>query len=223
MHFDQSIWIIGGGGVGKALAKKYQDLGVEAVLISRPEYDITQREDVRRLFQTGQLPSVIVNTVGMLYDDQHMPEKSLSTFEAEWFYESLRVNAIPVMWIAQCLSEKLSRQDELIFITLSARVSSLSDNRLGGWYSYRASKCALNMLIKNISIEWSRRFPKVAICGYHPGTVDTRLTKPFQKYIKPEKLFSPQQAAGYLFDQIQKTTPAMSGDLFDWQGERIEF
>lgn len=224
MNFERGIWIIGAGGVGSALAKKCEQLGIEVRLVSRPEYDITQLNDVKSLFQSiSQLPSVIINTVGMLYDDQCMPEKSLSAFEQAWFYESLRVNTLPVMWMAKSLSERLSRQDGLIFITLSARVSSLSDNYLGGWYSYRTSKCALNMLIKNISIEWSRRFPKATICGYHPGTVDTRLSKPFQKNVKPGKLFSAEQAADYLFDQIQNTTTTMSGDLFDWRGERIAF
>ena len=150
-------------------------------------------------------------------------KKSLAAFEAEWFYESLRINAMPTMWLAQCLSERLNNKDRLTFLTLSARVSSLSDNRLGGWYSYRASKCTLNMLVKNISIEWSRRFPHVAICGYHPGTVATRLSKPFRKSIAPEKLFSPEQAAEYLFAQLEKTTPSLSGNLFDWQGQCIDF
>lgn len=132
-------------------------------------------------------------------------------------------NAGDVMWIAQCLTEKISKQQQLIFINLSARVSSLSDNQLGSWYSYRASKCVLNMFIKNISIEWSRRFPKAVIYGYHPGTVETYLTEPFKKNVKSGKLFSPQQAADYLFTQLQKTTPVMSGDLFDWEGMRIAF
>lgn len=224
MNFDNGIWVLGAGGIGSALAKKIRQLAIEVTVISRPEYNLTQAKDVKRLFdQVETLPSVIVNTIGMLYDDQHTPEKSLSTFSADWFYESLRVNAMPAMWIAQCLTEKLSKQQPLIFINLSARVSSLSDNQLGGWYSYRASKCVLNMFIKNISIEWSRRFPKAVIYGYHPGTVETYLTEPFKKNVKSGKLFSPQQAADYLFTQLQKTTPVMSGDLFDWEGMRIAF
>lgn len=185
---------------------------------------MTHPEEVERFFKSvNQLPSVIVNTIGILHDGQHTPEKSLSTFDAGWFHESMRVNAMPVMWIAKSLSEKLTRQTRLIFITLSARVSSISDNHLGGWYSYRASKCALNMLIKNISIEWKRRFPNVAVCGYHPGTVETHLSEPFKKNVAPEKLFSPTRAANYLFTNILNTTPAMTGCLFDWQGEVIEF
>lgn len=224
MNFEQGMWVIGAGKMGSALAKKGRQAKMGVKLISRPDYDMTQKEEVERFFDSvNQLPSVIVNTIGMLHDAEHTPEKSLAAFKADWFYESLRVNALPVIWMAQCLSKKLSKHNEFIFIILSARVSSLSDNHLGGWYSYRASKCALNMFIKNISIEWSWRFPKTAICGYHPGTVETPLSEPFKKKVNPEKLFSPEKAAGDLLIQIQKTTPAMSGDLFDWQGERIEF
>ena len=223
-NFNRGVWVIGAGGIGSAFAKKCRQENIDVKLISRPDYDMTKKDDVDRFIDSiEQLPSVIVNTIGTLYDDHHSPEKSLSSFTEEWFYDSLRINALPVMWIAHALSKKLTKRDELVFITISARVSSISDNHLGGWYSYRASKCVLNMFIKNISIEWSRRFPKVAICGYHPGTVDTHLSKPFQKNMNPEKIFSPERAADYLFIQVQKTTPIMSGDLFDWQGKRIKF
>ena len=223
MRFDKGVWVIGAGGLGSALSAKCQNVGINCRLISRPEHDLTQQEDVKRVFNSiDQVPSLIINTIGTLYDDNNKPEKSLTSFDADWFYESLRVNTMPVMWIAQALTEKLDRKDHLIFITLSARVSSISDNHLGGWYSYRASKCALNMFIKNISIEWSRRFPQVSICGYHPGTVDTQLSQPFQKNIAPETLFTPQKAADYLFSHIQKMTPSMSGSLFDWKGEVIQ-
>lgn len=224
MGFQNGIWIIGAGGIGSALATKCQQENIDTKLISRPEYDMTQLEDVERFFKSvTTLPSVIVNTIGVLHDEQHAPEKSLSTFNSSWFYENIRVNTIPVMWIAKVLSEKLTKQDQLIFITISARVSSISDNKLGGWYSYRASKCALNMLIKNISIEWKRRYPNAAICGYHPGTVETQLSEPFKKNVAPEKLFSPELAANYLFTQIEKTTPEITGGLFDWRGRPIEF
>lgn len=224
MNLDKGMWIIGAGGIGAALAEKSRQEGVDVKLISRPNYDMTRPEDVERFFETiEQLPSVIVNTIGMLHDANHVPEKSLSVFDADWFNESMRVNAMPVMWIAKALSQKLLKQDELLFITLSARVASISDNRLGGWHSYRASKCALNMLIKNISVEWSLRFPKVVICGYHPGTVETRLSEPFKKNLKADSFFSPELAANYLFAQIQKIRPEMTGLLFDWKGETITF
>ncbi len=223
MNFDQGVWIIGAGGIGSALAEKCAQLGIEATLISRPDYDMSQQADVTKFFsKVNNLPSAIVNTIGMLYDEQHTPEKSLLTFNSNWFYESLRVNTLPIMWLAQSLSKKMSKQDSITLVALSARVASISDNHLGGWYSYRVSKCALNMCIKNISIEWARRFPKAVIYGYHPGTVDTNLSKPFNKNVEPNKLFSPQQAAEYLFQQLQKTTLGMSGNLFDWQGKLID-
>nr|WP_205702111.1 hypothetical protein [Candidatus Hamiltonella defensa] len=124
--------MIGAGKIGSALAEKGRQAKMEVKLISRPEYDMTQPEEVKRLFDSvNHLPSVIVNTIGLLYDAEHTPEKSLAAFKADWFYESLRVNALPVIWMAQCLSKKLSKHNEFIFIILSARVSSLSDNHLG--------------------------------------------------------------------------------------------
>lgn len=224
MTVEGAFWIIGAGGIGSAIAKKCEKEGFSVTQISRPEYDFTDPADVERFFSiVSTLPDVIINTIGVLYDNDRMPEKALSHFDLNWFYESLRINALPVMNIAKALSGKLSRKDRLIFITISARVSSISDNRLGGWYSYRTSKCALNMFIKNISIEWSRLFPGVTICGYHPGTVETPLSEPFKKKVKPEKLFSPALAANYLWGQLQKITPEMTGCLFDWKGERILF
>ncbi len=154
MNFYNGILVLGAGEIGSALAKKIRQLAIEVTLISRPEYNLTQQKEVKRLFDPVETsPSVIVNTISILYNDRHTPEKSLSTFSADWFYGSFRVN--------------------------SARVSSLSDNQLGGWYSYHASKCVLNMFIKNISIEWSRHFPRVVIYGYHPGTIEMYLTEPF--------------------------------------------
>nr|WP_216657330.1 hypothetical protein [Candidatus Hamiltonella defensa] len=132
MNFEQGMWVIGAGKMGSALAKKGRQAKMGVKLISRPDYDMTQKEEVERFFDSvNQLPSVIVNTIGMLHDAEHTPEKSLAAFKADWFYESLRVNALPVIWMAQCLSKKLSKHNEFIFIILSARVSSLSDNHLG--------------------------------------------------------------------------------------------
>lgn len=110
MNFEQGMWVIGAGKMGSALAKKGRQAKMGVKLISRPDYDMTQKEEVERFFDSvNQLPSVIVNTIGMLHDAEHTPEKSLAAFKADWFYESLRVNALPVIWMAQCLSKKLSK------------------------------------------------------------------------------------------------------------------
>ena len=100
-------------------------------------------------------------------------------------------------------------------------MSSISDNRLGGWHSYRMSKCMLNMLIKNISIEWYLKSPQSIIFGYHPGTVDTLLSKPFQSRLKAGQLFSATDAASYFFDCMNTRSPEHSGKVYDWQQKEI--
>ena len=104
---------------------------------------------------------------------------------------------------------------------LSARVGSISDNRLGGWYGYRASKAALNQFVRTLAIELARTRPATICVALHPGTVDTALSGPFQRNVAPGKLFSPAQSAGYLLDVLVALTPADSGALIDWAGERI--
>lgn len=224
MNIANEIWIIGAGGIATALAEHCKSEGVSYRLFGRPEYDFTQKEEVDKFFSTVRnLPSAIVNTIGILHDTQHKPEKSLQAFSKEWFNESIRVNTLPVMWLSQAIERLLDKDKKFVFINLSARVASISDNYLGGWYSYRASKCALNMLIKTISIEWGRSFSNTTIYGYHPGTVATNLSKPFASKVPPEKLFTPQQAAAYLFKLLKQSNTDMSGYLFDWQGKRIDF
>jgi NAD(P)-dependent dehydrogenase (short-subunit alcohol dehydrogenase family) len=110
-----------------------------------------------------------------------------------------------------------------IFAALSARVGSISDNHLGGWYGYRASKAALNMLLKTASIEYHRTHKSLIIAGLHPGTVDSKLSKPFQANVPKEQLFTPEFAAQQLLQVLGNLTPEDSGNCFDWSGEKIEF
>jgi NAD(P)-dependent dehydrogenase (short-subunit alcohol dehydrogenase family) len=115
----------------------------------------------------------------------------------------------------------LARNRKSAFAALSARVGSISDNRLGGWHSYRASKAALNMLLKTLSIELTRVNPHALCVALHPGTVDSRLSKPFQANVPKGKLFSPQVAASHLLTVIDGLTPEQSGKVFAWDGREI--
>lgn len=108
-----------------------------------------------------------------------------------------------------------------VFCALSARVGSIGDNRLGGWHAYRASKAALNMLIKTFSIELARRHPGAVCIGLHPGTVETELSAPFRSGIRPEKLFTPSCAAIQLLEVIDQVGPSDSGRQFAWDGQVI--
>ena len=123
--------------------------------------------------------------------------------------------------IARHALDALDRRDKAVFAALSARVGSISDNRLGGWHGYRASKAALNQIIRTLSIELARKRPDAICAGLHPGTVDTGLSEPFQRNVPDGKLFTPDYAAERLLSVIDGLTAEQSGRCFDWAGEEI--
>ena len=168
------------------------------------------------------LDMVIVAT-GLLHDParQITPEKSWRALDPAAMAAVYAANAIGPALIAKHALPRLPRDRRAVFAVLSAKVGSIGDNRLGGWHSYRASKAALNMLIRNFAIECARSHPLAVVAALHPGTVDSALSAPFQRAVVPGKLFSPDQSAGYLLDVITALTPADSGVLFAWDGQRL--
>ena len=134
----------------------------------------------------------------------------------------LAVNAIGPALIMRYFLPLMVRDNKAVMAHLSARVGSVSDNRLGGWYSYRAAKAAQNMLVATAAIEWARRAPNTVIVGLHPGTVDSSLSAPFQSATAAHKLFEPAQSAAYLLGVIDALSPADSGGVFAWDGARIK-
>lgn len=158
---------------------------------------------------------------GLLHDEQTFPEKRLSQINMENFQKLFHINATAPMLIAQQLIPLLRKNDRTIFGVISARVGSISDNRLGGWYGYRASKSALNMLLKTLSIETQRKSPESIIVGLHPGTVNTTLSGPFQSKVPEGKFFTPDQSASYLLDVLEGLDPEQSGGVFAWDGAEI--
>lgn len=168
----------------------------------------------------GPLDMVII-AAGLLQGGGISPEKNMRALDPESFAKSLQINTIGPAMCAKYFLPLLRRDQKAVFAALSARVGSISDNRLGGWYAYRASKAALNMVIKTLSIEHSRRFKDSIIVGLHPGTVDTHLSKPFQNNVPEGKLFTPEFSAAKLLSVIDQLTPEDSGDVFDWAGKRI--
>ena len=165
---------------------------------------------------------IVIVATGILFDDNIAPEKSLRELTAKKFLRLFEVNTILPALIAKHFLPKLNRQDRSIFAALSARVGSISDNRLGGWYSYRASKSGLNMIIKNAAIEISRRNKKAIIVGLHPGTVDSNLSKPFQGNVPDGKLFTPDYSVKRLLDVLDNLTPESSGRCFSWDGKEVQ-
>ncbi len=169
---------------------------------------------------TGPIDLILV-TNGMLHNQEIMPEKSLKDLSREKFQELFEVNTIVPSLIAKHFLPHLNRDAPSIFGVLSAHVGSISDNKLGGWYAYRSSKAALNMIIKNASIEISRRNQNAIIVGLHPGTVDTNLSRPFHKNIPLEELLTPHASATKLLEVLASLTPEQSGKCFAWNGQEI--
>lgn len=180
-------------------------------------------EDLAKFFKSqGNVRRIIVAT-GALHNEVLQPEKSLKQLSIESLKTSFSVNTIVPIIIAKHFAPLLDKKEKSIFAALSARVGSIEDNHLGGWFSYRSSKAALNMLIKTMAIEFSRSHPKAIITGLHPGTVDSRLSKPFQKHVPAERLFDPDYSVEKLVNVMENLNTEDSGGLFAWDGKRIPF
>lgn len=169
---------------------------------------------------TGALDLVLV-TIGILHTGTIMPEKSLRDINADNMQTLFMANTVAPSLIAKYFLPCLHRHNRAIFATISARVGSISDNRLGGWYAYRTAKAGLNMMIKGLSIEVARKYPNAIVVGLHPGTVNSPLSKPFQKNVPIGKLFTPNQSAQYLYDVLNNLQPKDTGLCFAWDGQQI--
>ncbi|MFP4312874.1 MAG: SDR family NAD(P)-dependent oxidoreductase [Alphaproteobacteria bacterium] len=170
--------------------------------------------------EAGGLNLIIVAS-GMLHAGNNLPEKSLRDLDMDAMQRCYAVNTFGPALVAKHFLPLIPKNERSVFAALSARVGSISDNRIGGWYSYRASKSALNMVLKNAAIETARRYKHAVIMGLHPGTVDTPLSKPFQGNVSHD-IFTPEQSAEYLLRVIDKTSPEESGKCFAWDGEEIQ-
>nr|WP_237457504.1 SDR family NAD(P)-dependent oxidoreductase [Pseudomaricurvus sp. HS19] len=227
-----------GGGIGRAVAERllhggWQVLGVsrQPQSINHPQLSwyngasdeteieqlVAQLEDFR-----GRIQRVVVCS-GVLHSDAQAlaPEKRLEELTAHGLMSTMAVNTLlPGLWLARLLP-LLKDSPHCVYATLSARVGSIGDNRLGGWYSYRASKAALNMLLQTAAVEYSRRARRVKLLAFHPGTTDTQLSRPFQGNVPHGKLFTPEFVATQM-DRIMSGLQA-DGELsyLDWQGKAI--
>ena len=172
----------------------------------------------------GPLDLVLVAS-GVLHDAAAglSPEKTWRHLDAAALERAFRVNAIGPALVAKHLLPRLARDRKAVFAALSARVGSIEDNRLGGWYGYRASKAALNQLIRTSAIELARRRPQALCVALHPGTTDTALSEPFQANVPEGKLFSPAFVAERLLRVLDELDAEGSGGFYAWDGARIPF
>lgn len=187
--------------------------------------DVTEEAQIITLTETlkreiGQLHWVI-NCVGVLHDKTLQPEKNLRQLNAEQLLRSFQVNSIAPVLVAKHLLPLLRQGDRSILATLSARLGSIGENQLGGWYGYRASKAALNMFMRTAAIEYRRSAPNAIVVVLHPGTTNTRLSRPFQTNVPPEKLFSVDRTVTQLLAVLQGLTSEDSGQFFSWDGTRL--
>lgn len=171
----------------------------------------------------GTLDLVIIATGRLMREDGTGPEKSWRALDAAGMAEMFAINAAGPAMIARHVLPLLRRDHRAVLAAISARVGSISDNRLGGWHAYRASKAALNMLVSNLAIELARTHPHAVAVTLHPGTVDTPLSRPFQRGVPADKLFTPQRSASHLLDVIERLGPDRSGSLIAWDGSVIPF
>lgn len=247
MQSSKNILLIGGtSGIGKALLEQLihdpQVVTIFATYHTQPPLkedtdkviwvamDMTSEPSIKQAIasvaaHTKHLDWVI-NAVGILHNGSYQPEKAVRQLESEFFLLNMQINALPSLLIAKHIKPLLraaptSENHPAIYATVSARVGSISDNKLGGWYSYRMSKAALNMGMKTLSIEWRRSLKDVCVVVMQPGTVDTPLSKPFQANVAEDKLFSPEQCAQNLLVVLAKLKAADSGCFIDWAGQSI--
>ena len=226
--------VVGSGGIGEAVATALEQRWPDLTVVTagrrsngrdQVQLDLESDADLEQLAPTlqgyGQPLRLVFNCSGRLHGPGLQPEKRLSQVTRAALSEQFAINAFAPVMLAKAVEPLLDRRHPFHFASLSARVGSIGDNRTGGWYGYRAAKAAQNQLLKTLSIEWSRRWPNATVTLLHPGTTDTALSKPFQSFVPPEKLFTPQRAAAQLLAVLAEQTPERSGSFIAWDGQLI--
>jgi NAD(P)-dependent dehydrogenase (short-subunit alcohol dehydrogenase family) len=212
-----------GRGVADALSASDRFATVHCLSRSLTGLDLEDEESIATAaaeVAEGAAPTLVFVATGVLHHGE-APERSFKSMTADHLLRDYRVNTVGPALVAKHFLPLLPRDERTVFATLSARVGSIGDNRLGGWHSYRASKAALNMIVCNLAIEMARSHPQMIVAGLHPGTVNTGLSEPFQRGVAAEKLFSPAVSAAHLLGVLDGLTPADSGGVFAWDGARI--
>lgn len=208
------------GGIGAALCDRFsQDYEIKGLSRSRDGFDITDPDRVRdALGRAGGPFDLVIVATGALEIDGHEPEKSLRQVTAEGLVSQFLLNAVGPALVLRHATDLLPRDRRAVFAVLSARVGSIGDNRLGGWYSYRAAKAAVNQIVHTSAIELARSHREAIVVALHPGTVATPFT---EKYLGRHPAVPADEAAGNLVRVMADLTPADTGKFFDWAGKEI--
>ena len=238
---DANVAVIGAsGGIGRAFVDRLiDDPGISTVYaFSRSamavpstkciwhKIDIENEDSIRQAAESTKEVSLdlVIVAAGILHEGEKLrPETSFKKLNAENMQKVFAINTFGPTLVAKYFLPNLRARHKAVFAALSARVGSISDNRLGGWSSYRASKSALNMFVKTIALEQARRRPQSVVVSLHPGTVATQLSAPFTGRAGNRTVFTPAQSAEFLLEVIDGLTAEDSGGFFAWDGQAIEY
>ena len=225
------------GGIGNAVVRAYlarndvtrlfafsrTPVAIDDARLQSISIDITNEQSINTAVnQLGEVKlDRIFIALGTLHEDSRMPEKQLTDIQLDNFQSVFAINTFAPALIVKAVKPLINKAVPNVIGILSARVGSISDNRLGGWYAYRASKAALNMFIKTAAIEFTRSHKKTVIIGLHPGTVDTQLSKPFQGRLKEGQLFTPDYSADKLVTLMEQVSNEHSGTCLAYDGSTI--
>ena len=239
-NYNINVAVIGAsGGIGGAIANTIETNleGSRVFRLSRShlsnrasercfhldlENETTIRSSAAKIARLAAELHIIIVATGILHEGENLlPEKSWSALSYDSLERVFRINTIGPALVAKHFLPLLAKDRKTVFAALSARVGSIDDNRLGGWYGYRASKAALNMIIKSLSIELARRRPLAICVGLHPGTVDTALSQPYKRGVTKGSVFTPKRAAENLLQVLETLKPTDSGGLIAWDGSQV--
>jgi NAD(P)-dependent dehydrogenase (short-subunit alcohol dehydrogenase family) len=237
---ETNILVIGAnGGIGAAVveqfAQRFPHAHIHAVSRKTTQFSADNirshtlqtdsDDDIKQWLKDTKITfKYAVGAMGVLHSDDEAqalsPEKKLEDINEQQLLRYFKVNSIvPSLWIKHLVRYMDKSGSAICFV--SARVGSIEDNKIGGWYGYRASKAALNMLIKTADVEYRRRTKNTAFVSYHPGTVDTGLSKPFQSNVKSNKLFTPDFTAERLVTILAETDVTAGPYFLDWDSKKV--
>ena len=221
----QAVILGSSGGIGSAMFEAATASGafIKVTGFTRPDFDVSDEASIAAAAQSVSQSDVPLSFVfvatGVLHGEKGMPEKGIKQLDPAFMAHAFQINAIGPALIMKHFLPLMARSGKAVFAVVSAKVASLGDNQLGGWHSYRASKTALNMYLKNAAIEMARTQPELVLASLHPGTVETKLSAPFAKAgldVRPTNV-----AAADMIRVMDGLTPADTGGFFNHLGAKL--
>ena len=230
-----SYLILGSGALGSALARELMARGESFLLAGRTypkgiemgaffplqEVDAISFDALFTLYDTDPLPTVVINTIGLLHDVSFMPERRVEEVHPKWLCDSLLANAWPTLALAARFSRLMGNDHPLWLCAISDLAGSITSNLEGGRYSYRMSKAALDMGVKTLALEWAQRFPQAGVVAVAPGLMDSPMNTPFLGELPAEQLQEPAEVAVKLLNLIKGLSLTQSGQLVDLNGQPL--